>query len=316
MTPIISIIIPTYNRRETIETAIQSVFAQWIDDLEFLIMDGGSTDNTEQIVNQYPGVQFYSEPDEGLYFALNKGLKIAQGKYISWLNSDDYLKPGVLRGMIDELEKDPSLMAVFASAEISPDRVGKSSVLVPSIKPGQLIQHVTRDGFSLNAMVFRKIVFDTLGGFDTRYKISADRDFLFRFALSGMSFKSIDDVLYVYQSQPTSLTYGNQMESKLQANLEEMQMAAEYWKGISSLCVDPEMCKSWHSRASADGTILLLFNGKIARAIKMALAGINVDKGWFSVFLKLFILELSRKIFSQRFRSKFSRYRHFLTGVK
>lgn len=314
--PLISIITPTFNRAETLEPAIQSVLSQGIDDLEYIIMDGGSTDGTSTIVARYPQIQFYSEPDDGLYYALNKCLKLLKGKYWVWVNSDDLLNQGVLKKMLDLLEKSPSSMALFASAEIMPSNERDKAILVPAIKDGTLIDRVTLDAFSFNAGVFRHEVIEKLNCFDTRYKIAADREFLFRFGLKMFPYQHIDDVAYIYQSIPSSLTYGKQFESRVKVNLEEMQMAKDYLFGNIDISNKSTICRRWHTRASVDACILLLLKGKFLLANQVAIQGLEIDKSWLGAFIKLLFLAIARRMFSQKVRAKFSRFRHILTEIK
>lgn len=312
----ISILTPTLNRANSLEATIQSVYAQGIEDLEYIIMDGGSTDGTRELVARYPQIRFYSEPDKGLYDALNKCMRLANGKYWAWVNSDDYFTEGVLKRMLEQIKKTPSMMALFASAEISPSKRGEKAVLVPAISEGTLMERVTLGSFSFNAGVFNRKVFEILGGFDIRYKIGADREFLFRFGLNRLTYQHIDDVAYVYQSFPGSLTYGKQIESRVQANLEEMQMAKAYLSEQPPLCADPNLCRRWYTRSSSDAAVQLLLNGKLARAIQITREGSSIDKGWFGSFFKLLFLAISRLIFSQGIRAKFSRLRHVFTDIK
>ena len=85
----LSIITPTLNRAHFLEEAIESVRAQDFPDCEHLIVDGGSTDGTLEMLARHPHLRVVSEPDRGLYDALNKGLRLGSGEIVGLLNSDD-----------------------------------------------------------------------------------------------------------------------------------------------------------------------------------------------------------------------------------
>jgi len=94
----ISVITPSYNQGNFIEQTIQSVLSQNYPSLEYIVMDGGSTDNTVQILKKYSGkLKWISEKDNGQSDAINKGLRMATGEIFAWLNSDDYYLPGTLQ---------------------------------------------------------------------------------------------------------------------------------------------------------------------------------------------------------------------------
>jgi glycosyltransferase involved in cell wall biosynthesis len=97
--PKISIVTPTYNREEYLEETILSVINQDYPNLEYIIIDGGSTDSTVEIIKRYENKLTYwiSEPDEGMYHAIQKGFEKSTGDIMAWLNSDDKYHPGALR---------------------------------------------------------------------------------------------------------------------------------------------------------------------------------------------------------------------------
>lgn len=106
--PKISIVTPSYNQGQYIEETIQSVLDQNYENLEYIIIDGGSTDNTTEIIKKYDKyIKFWvSEPDEGQSHAINKGIAHCKGEIFNWLNSDDVLVPDSLDLIASEFEKD------------------------------------------------------------------------------------------------------------------------------------------------------------------------------------------------------------------
>ncbi|MDE5968698.1 MAG: glycosyltransferase [Muribaculaceae bacterium] len=182
----VTIITVSFNSASTIETTLQSVVAQSDHRLQHIIIDGGSTDATLDVINRYAPIYgnrliLISEPDHGLYDAMNKGMALATGSVVGFLNSDDYFVHNhVVADIITAFEQNPGLDAVYADVVyINPQRPDKISRYYSSrrFSRGRM-----RLGFMPAHPTFycRKETLEHAGQFDTRFKVAADFEYLLR----------------------------------------------------------------------------------------------------------------------------------------
>src|SRR5512139_1414374 len=118
--PLVSIITPSYNQARFLETTIRSVLDQDYPNLEYLIVDGGSTDGSREIIQRYSDrlAWWVSERDQGQTDAINKGFARARGEILAWLNSDDTYLPGAIQGAVDFLQDHPGVGMVYGDANL------------------------------------------------------------------------------------------------------------------------------------------------------------------------------------------------------
>ncbi len=174
---LISVITVSYNSSETIEDTITSVMNQSIHEYEHLIIDGESTDNTLEICSKYPHLKIFSEPDNGIYDAMNKGIIRSRGKYILWLNSDDYLLDNdVLKNVFEDFENADIIMSgIKIINPITKKIIRLWNPSMPSkfkIFLGWLPAHPS--------FIVKKSIVDRVGGYDVKYSVSADYGFMIR----------------------------------------------------------------------------------------------------------------------------------------
>jgi glycosyltransferase involved in cell wall biosynthesis len=179
----ISIITVVWNNKETIKNAIDSVFGQTYENIEYIVVDGASTDGTVEVVRSYGDKisKFVSEPDRGLYDAMNKGLALASGDIVGILNSDDfYIDKYVIEKIVKEFEE-KKVDSVYADLVfVKPDNLDKTVRYYDS-------SHFNPDKFAYGWMpahptfFVKKEVYQKYGLFKTDYKIAADYELLTRF---------------------------------------------------------------------------------------------------------------------------------------
>ncbi len=114
--PLVSIVMPSYNQARFLEDAIRSVLEQDYSRIELIVIDGGSTDGSQEILQRYRDQMAHciSEPDQGQAEAINKGFRLTRGDVVAWLNSDDVYMPGVVTEAVNALEDNPDAGMVYA----------------------------------------------------------------------------------------------------------------------------------------------------------------------------------------------------------
>lgn len=196
--PLISIITVSYNSAETIKDTIQSILNQTYSNIEYIIIDGQSKDDTVAIVKSYESkflekgiiYKWISEQDAGIYDAMNKGLAMANGEIIGIINSDDWYEIDTVETIINlNTDKVPSIFSGAMNRVTHEKKVYKTlfnqdASNVHNVMP---VNHP--------ATFVSKEVYKQLGGFDTKYKLSADYDFIFRAFNAKIPFKNTDKVL-------------------------------------------------------------------------------------------------------------------------
>jgi glycosyltransferase involved in cell wall biosynthesis len=179
--PLVSIITVVYNGEKYIEKTIQSVLNQTYDNIEYIIIDGGSTDGTLDIIKKYGHAIDYwvSEKDDGIYDAMNKGLQVARGDYIAILNADDYYERDAVALSLETIRKNQADYS-FANAKF----VHAKGIIRPifPLKENYVYQEMPYPHVS--AFISKK-VYKTVGLFDTRFKIAGDHDMALRIHLAG-----------------------------------------------------------------------------------------------------------------------------------
>ena len=123
MPPLVSILTPSYNQARFLEQTIQSVLSQDYPNLEYIIVDGGSTDSSVEIIKQYANqlTWWISEPDQGQTDAINKGFAHANGEIFAWLNSDDTYQPGAISQAVECILAHPDVALVYGDANLIDD---------------------------------------------------------------------------------------------------------------------------------------------------------------------------------------------------
>jgi len=178
----ISLITVSFNASNTIADALQSVAEQSYRNIEHIIVDGASADHTMQVVDRFPHVsRKISEKDEGIYFAMNKGISMATGDVIGILNADDrYADDSVLQRVVDAFQ-DPAVDAVYGNLVfVDPERTDRI------VRRWQSSPHQIQDfyyGWMPPHPTFfvRKSIYEQYGLFNTRLKSAADYELMLRF---------------------------------------------------------------------------------------------------------------------------------------
>jgi glycosyltransferase involved in cell wall biosynthesis len=179
--PLVSVVTPSYNQGHFIRATIESVLSQDYRNLEYIVMDGGSTDETAAIVREYGSrIVFVSKADRGQAHAINKGFGLAKGNVLAWLNSDDVFLPGAVGAGVRALGCNPDAGLVYGDGYLI-DSAGNVTGRFPHTREPDLWRLVHLSDYILQQSVFfRREVLDDVGYLDESLHYGLDWDLLIR----------------------------------------------------------------------------------------------------------------------------------------
>jgi glycosyltransferase involved in cell wall biosynthesis len=181
--PLVSIITPSFNQARYLEGTIQSVLSQDYARIEYMIVDGGSSDGTVDILKRYADklAWWVSEKDEGQTDAINKGFARAQGEVLAWLNSDDTYEPGTVSAALNYLQKHPEVGMVYGDCNF----INETGRVIGKFGSAQTSYRLLRQGYAhipQQTMFFRAELWKQVGPLDPSFYFAMDYDLWTRIA--------------------------------------------------------------------------------------------------------------------------------------
>jgi glycosyltransferase involved in cell wall biosynthesis len=201
---VISIITPNFNGSKFLDGCIQSVLEQGVE-FEHIIIDGGSTDCSLEIIKKYSHIKYISEKDNGMYDAINKGLKVASGDVIAYLNSDDRYPSGALSKVLKVFEKsNPDY--VYGDCRLVDENRNELYLYKAVSVPRSILTKISVVPWAQPSSFYKRSVFTKLSGFDTKYKLAADYHFMKQVILYGFTSAVIAEPLSEFMKRNDALS--------------------------------------------------------------------------------------------------------------
>lgn len=239
-TPLVSVIIPTYNRRDLVQLALDSVLAQAFTDFEIIVVDDGSTDDTNRALQRYGDrITYLWQENQGESAARNRGVRLARGSYVAFLDSDDLWMPDKLHKQLQTLGQNPSVGFAFCDAWLIDNNGVKLDIppLGTGLEREQLsLQHlmiensVTAGG---STVVCRKSLLSQVGGFDEGIRFGEDWDLWLRLRVCT-EFAFVPEPLACIRRHATTqchLPRPEHIQRKLHDHLCLLEKAFSNWQG-------------------------------------------------------------------------------------
>lgn len=212
----LSIITINYNNRSGLRKTVESVFAQTYCDFEYIIVDGASTDGSKEYLdiikanNKKDNLQIVSEPDTGIYNAMNKGIRLAKGEYCLFLNSGDFLvAPDVMERVFSQ--------PIYADILCAKCNVSDKGKVIWTSNPPQNVTFGTLYfvGLAHQSTFIKRVLFDAVGLYDETYKYNADTEFWYRaIIIHNATTQRVDVVTTDYNLDGVSATHKNDVSFK------------------------------------------------------------------------------------------------------
>ncbi|MDR3733940.1 MAG: glycosyltransferase family 2 protein [Acidobacteriaceae bacterium] len=278
----LSIITPCLNAAQVLRCCIDSVLQQGGATIEHIIMDGGSTDGTQEILAEFPTIRWQSRADEGMYDAMNRGMAMATGDVIAFLNSDDRLAPGAVQSVAAAFRDDPAAPCVTGFAQLQPPN-GDAPWLYPAPLRRLSVAAALYGPVLLNARFFRRAIFDTVGVFYPKFKVAGDRDFILRCAASGMETVQIDDIVYIYNSHPKSLTFSEQ--GLLTAAADNLRLSRDRLDTLPHHDPMRPLYRAWHGWSVGQNAYYAIKFNHIGQALQQSCQAFAGDCAWPYYFI-------------------------------
>jgi glycosyltransferase involved in cell wall biosynthesis len=205
--PLVTIIVPTYNRRELVQETIDSVLAQDHPRVELLVLDDGSTDGTAEVLERYARehpkrFRWDRHENMGQARTLNRGFEMMRGDYVGYLSSDDVLAPSAVRKLAAALDEDPEAVVAYPAFTV----IDEAGEVVTTITPPE---YETAEALRLHncivnaGAIYRRSVIDRIGGWDPSFVYVADLDFFLRASALG-PFRLVREPLASWRAHPGS----------------------------------------------------------------------------------------------------------------
>ncbi|BAU64179.1 glycosyl transferase family protein [Stanieria sp. NIES-3757] len=222
--PKVSVIIPSFNCAKYISQAIESVINQTYKNYEIIVIDDGSTDNTQAIIKPYLNkIRYFYQTNQGVSEARNRGLDLARGELIAFLDADDLFLPHKLQEQVAIFEQQPKIGIVNSGFRV----IKENGDAVMDVEPWHEIPDLTPEVWLLHkpvlpsAMMFRREWFDRVGGFNTRFFSSEDVEVTLRMVIQGCQGTWLPKITIKYRRHQNSVTWKSTL--KQAKNSEEMQ---------------------------------------------------------------------------------------------
>lgn len=224
--PLVSIITPSYNQGAYLEETIKSVLGQDYSNIEYLVVDGCSSDGTLDILRKYESkIRWLSEKDEGQADAINKGIRMTKGGIIAWLNSDDILLPGAITKVVDCFFNHPEAALIYGKSYFI-DRGGKTIGKYPT--ETLILKRLAMFNFICQpSAFFQRQIFNDVGGLNTSLQYTMDYDLWIRIVHKYPA-EFLTEFLSGYRLHPSSKTVDQ--EQGLSNQKEGLETAFRYYR--------------------------------------------------------------------------------------